>query len=149
MSRDLTLGAIRRALLALVVNFPIYRTYISVCGRSAEDDRYFQQAMEGARTTLNEGDWPVLDYLARWLGGESWRQLPRGHLRKLYKNACVRFQQLTSPVAAKSVEDTSFYRSAVLLSRNDVGFHPQHFSAPVEDFHQVCLQRLEKFPTTC
>ncbi|MGN2430167.1 malto-oligosyltrehalose synthase [Pseudomonas syringae] len=146
MSRDLTLGAIRRTLLALVVNFPIYRTYISVCGRSAQDDRYFQQAMEGARTTLSEGDWPVLDYLARWLGGETWRQLPRGHLRKLYKNACVRFQQLTSPVAAKSVEDTSFYRSAVLLSRNDVGFHPQHFSAPVEDFHQVCLQRLEKFP---
>ncbi|KPW39226.1 Maltooligosyl trehalose synthase [Pseudomonas amygdali pv. mellea] len=146
MSRDLTLGAIRRALLALIVNFPIYRTYISVCGRSAQDDKYFQQAMEGARTTLNEGDWPVLDYLARWLGGEAWRKLPRGPLRKLYKNACVRFQQLTSPVAAKSVEDTSFYRSAVLLSRNDVGFHPQHFSAPVEDFHQVCLERLEKFP---
>ena len=146
MSRDLTLGAIRRALLALIVNFPIYRTYISVCGRSAQDDKYFQQAMEGARETLNEGDWPVLDYLARWLGGEPWRKLPRGRLRKLYKNACVRFQQLTSPVAAKSVEDTSFYRSAVLLSRNDVGFHPQHFSAPVEDFHQVCLQRLEKFP---
>ncbi|AVX22661.1 Malto-oligosyltrehalose synthase [Pseudomonas syringae pv. atrofaciens] len=146
MSRDLTLGAIRRALLALIVNFPIYRTYISVCGRSAQDDKYFQQAMEGARATLNEGDWPVLDYLARWLGGEPWRKLPRGPLRKAYKNACVRFQQLTSPVAAKSVEDTSFYRSAVLLSRNDVGFHPQHFSAPVEDFHQVCLQRLEKFP---
>ncbi|EGH69992.1 malto-oligosyltrehalose synthase, partial [Pseudomonas syringae] len=146
MSRDLTLGAIRRALLALIVNFPIYRTYISVCGRSAQDDKYFQQAMEGARATLNEGDWPVLDYLARWLGGEPWRKLPRGPLRKLYKNACVRFQQLTSPVAAKSVEDTSFYRSAVLLSRNDVGFHPQHFSAPVEDFHQVCLERLEKFP---
>ncbi len=146
MSRDLTLGAIRRALLALIVNFPIYRTYISVCGRSAQDDKYFQHAMEGARETLNEGDWPVLDYLARWLGGEPWRKLPRGRLRKLYKNACVRFQQLTSPVAAKSVEDTSFYRSAVLLSRNDVGFHPQHFSAPVEDFHQVCLKRLEKFP---
>ncbi|POR67274.1 malto-oligosyltrehalose synthase [Pseudomonas syringae] len=146
MSRDLTLGAIRRALLALIVNFPIYRTYISVCGRSAQDDKYFQQAMEGARATLNEGDWPVLDYLARWLGGEPWRKLPRGPLRKLYKNACVRFQQLTSPVAAKSVEDTSFYRSAVLLSRNDVGFHPQHFSAPVEDFHQVCLERLEKYP---
>ncbi|WP_024694994.1 malto-oligosyltrehalose synthase [Pseudomonas syringae] len=146
MSRDLTLGAIRRALLALIVNFPVYRTYISVCGRSAEDERFFQQAMDGARSTLNEGDWPVLDYLARWLGGESWRKLPRGHLRKLYKNACVRFQQLTSPVAAKSVEDTSFYRSAVLLSRNDVGFHPQHFSAPVEAFHQACIQRMETFP---
>ncbi len=61
MSRDLTLGAIRRALLALIVNFPVYRTYITVCGRSAEDERFFQQAMEGARSTLNEGDWPVLD----------------------------------------------------------------------------------------
>ncbi|RRV10782.1 malto-oligosyltrehalose synthase [Pseudomonas sp. v388] len=146
MSRDLTLGAIRRALLALVVNFPIYRTYISVCGRSSEDERFFQQAMEGARATLNEGDWPVLDYLQRWLGGEAWRDLPRGRQRKLYKNACVRFQQLTSPVAAKSVEDTAFYRSAVLLSRNDVGFHPQHFSAPVEDFHAACLKRHESFP---
>jgi (1->4)-alpha-D-glucan 1-alpha-D-glucosylmutase len=146
MSRDLTLGAIRRALLALVVNFPIYRTYIGVCGRSEEDDRFFQQAMQGARTTLSEADWPVLDYLQRWLGGESWRELPRGRQRKLYRNACVRFQQLTSPVAAKSVEDTSFYRSAVLLSRNDVGFHPQHFSAPVDEFHAACLRRSETFP---
>ncbi|AHF67429.1 malto-oligosyltrehalose synthase [Pseudomonas cichorii] len=145
MSRDLTLGAIRRALLALVVNFPIYRTYISACGRSAEDDRFFEQAMQGARTSLNEGDWPVLDYLQRWLGGEPWRKLPRGRLRDLHRKACVRFQQLTSPVAAKSVEDTAFYRSAVLLSRNDVGFHPQHFSAPVEAFHQACQQRHEKF----
>jgi (1->4)-alpha-D-glucan 1-alpha-D-glucosylmutase len=146
MSRDLTLGAIRRALLALVVNFPIYRTYISVCGRSTEDERFFQQAMAGARNTLSEADWPVLDYVQRWLGGESWRQLPRGKQRKLYKNACVRFQQLTSPVAAKSVEDTSFYRSAVLLSRNDVGFHPQHFSAPVQAFHDACTARVAKFP---
>ncbi|KQQ62584.1 maltooligosyl trehalose synthase [Pseudomonas sp. Leaf127] len=146
MSRDLTLGAIRRALLALVCNFPVYRTYISVCGRSAEDERFFQQAMEGARTQLNEGDWPVLEWLQRWLGGTSWRSLPRGKLRKLYRNACVRFQQLTSPVAAKSVEDTSFYRSAVLLSRNDVGFHPGHFSAPAADFHAVCEARQAHFP---
>jgi (1->4)-alpha-D-glucan 1-alpha-D-glucosylmutase len=146
MSRDLTLGAIRRSLLALVVNFPIYRTYISVCGRSAEDERFFQQAMQGARTMLSEADWPVLDYLQRWLGGDSWRKLPRGKQRKLNKNACVRFQQLTSPVAAKSVEDTSFYRSAVLLSRNDVGFHPQHFSAPVKDFHDACIARSQAFP---
>ncbi|BAP45070.1 maltooligosyl trehalose synthase [Pseudomonas sp. StFLB209] len=146
MSRDLTLGAIRRALLALICHFPVYRTYISVCGRSAEDERFFEQAMQGARSSLNEGDWPVLDWLQRWLGGTAWRSLPRGKLRKLYRNACVRFQQLTSPVAAKSVEDTSFYRSAVLLSRNDVGFHPGHFSAPAQDFHQACQQRHQFFP---
>lgn len=146
MSRDLTYGAIRRALLALVVNFPVYRTYINACGRSTEDDRFFQQALDGARLNLSEADWPVLDYLQCWLGGQSWRALPLGRLRKIHRHACVRFQQLTSPVAAKSVEDTAFYRSAVLLSRNDVGFHPQHFSAPASRFHDACTRRAETFP---
>jgi len=146
MTRDLTLGAIRRALQALIVHFPVYRTYISPLGRSPEDDRFFQQAMAGARQTLGEADWPVLDCLARWLGGEAWRRCPPGRPRKRLKHACVRFQQLTSPAAAKAVEDTAFYRSAVLLSRNDVGFSTEQFSAPVADFHRACSERLDTFP---
>ncbi|WP_219097461.1 malto-oligosyltrehalose synthase [Pseudomonas sp. UMAB-40] len=146
MTRDLTLGAIRRALQELIVHFPVYRTYISPRGRSAEDDVFFQQAMDGARQTLGEADWPVLDCLAGWLGGEPWRKRPVGRQRKILKHACVRFQQLTSPAAAKAVEDTAFYRSAVLLSRNDVGFSTEQFSAPVADFHAVCINRLEQFP---
>jgi (1->4)-alpha-D-glucan 1-alpha-D-glucosylmutase len=107
---------------------------------------FFRQAMDGARQTLGEADWPVLDCLAGWLGGEPWRQRPAGRARKRLKHACVRFQQLTSPAAAKAVEDTAFYRSAVLLSRNDVGFSTEQFSAPVADFHQACIERLESFP---
>ena len=146
MSRDLTLGAIRRALQALIVHFPVYRTYISPRGRSTQDDVFFQQAMDGARQTLSEADWPVLDCLAGWLGGEPWRKRPVGRQRKRLKHACVRFQQLTSPAAAKAVEDTAFYRSAVLLSRNDVGFCTEQFSAPLSDFHAACINRLAKFP---
>ncbi|MBC2380781.1 malto-oligosyltrehalose synthase [Pseudomonas sp. WS 5106] len=146
MTRDLTLGAIRRALQELIVHFPVYRTYISARGRSAADDALFQQAMEGARSTLGEGDWPVLDHLANWLGGQPWRNRPVGRERKILKHACVRFQQLTSPAAAKAVEDTAFYRSAVLLSRNDVGFSTEQFSAPLADFHAVNQQRLQTFP---
>ncbi len=146
MTRDLTLGAIRRALQELIVHFPVYRTYISARGRSGEDDVFFQQAMDGARQALSEADWPVLDCLARWLGGEPWRNRPMGRPRKMLKHACVRFQQLTSPAAAKAVEDTAFYRSAVLLSRNDVGFSTEQFSAPVADFHAVCANRLAEFP---
>lgn len=146
MTRDLTLGAIRRALQELIVHFPVYRTYISARGRSAADDRLFQQAMDGARTTLGEGDWPVLDHLTNWLGGQPWRNRPVGRERKILKHACVRFQQLTSPSAAKAVEDTAFYRSAVLLSRNDVGFGTEQFSAPLADFHGVNQQRLQSFP---
>ncbi|MGB4486870.1 malto-oligosyltrehalose synthase [Pseudomonas veronii] len=146
MSRDLTLGAIRRALQELIVHFPVYRTYISACGRSERDDTFFLQALAGARSTLSEGDWPVLDNLEKWLGGQPWRNRPLGRERKLLKHACVRFQQLTSPAAAKAVEDTAFYRSAVLLSRNDVGFSTEQFSAPLADFHAANQQRLQALP---
>ncbi|KAA6172500.1 malto-oligosyltrehalose synthase [Pseudomonas veronii] len=146
MTRDLTLGAIRRALQELIVHFPVYRTYISARGRSERDDVFFQQALAGARSTLSEGDWPVLDHLEKWLGGQPWRDRPVGRERKILKHACVRFQQLTSPAAAKAVEDTAFYRSAVLLSRNDVGFSTEQFSATVTDFHRVNQQRLQTFP---
>ena len=146
MTRDLTLGAIRRVLQALIVHFPVYRTYISAMGRSAQDEGFFQQAMDGARQTLGEADWPVLDCVAAWLGGTPWRRKPRGRSRKILKHACVRFQQLTSPAAAKAVEDTALYRSAVLLSRNDVGYNTEQFSAPVSDFHEINQQRFAEFP---
>ncbi|MCG6538514.1 malto-oligosyltrehalose synthase [Pseudomonas sp. KSR10] len=146
MTRDITLGAIRRALLELIVHFPVYRTYIGAHGRREADEPFFQQALAGARTTLGEADWPLLDLLDRWLGGESLRSLPPGPARRIRRYACTRFQQLTSPAAAKAVEDTACYRSGALLSRNDVGFDPQTFSAPVDAFHAECLARAEHFP---
>ncbi|MBA1200633.1 malto-oligosyltrehalose synthase [Pseudomonas capeferrum] len=146
MTRDLTLGAIRRALQALVEHYPVYRTYINALGRPAEDERFFQQALGGARQTLGEADWPLLDHLQRWLGGQRWRSLPPGRARKQLRHACVRFQQLTAPSAAKAVEDTAFYRSARLLSRNDVGFEAERFSAGAEVFHNEAQRRLRDFP---
>ena len=146
MTRDLTLGAIRRALQALVEHYPVYRTYINALGRPAEDEVFFQQALQGARQSLNENDWPVLEHLQHWLGGQPWRQLPVGRPRKHLRHACVRFQQLTAPSAAKAVEDTAFYRSARLLSRNDVGFEAERFSAGPEVFHNEAQRRLRDFP---
>lgn len=146
MTRDITLGAIRRALLELIVHFPVYRTYIGARGRRETDEPFFQRALAGAKTTLGEADWPLLDLLDRWLGGESLRSLPPGPARRIRRYACTRFQQLTSPAAAKAVEDTACYRSGALLSRNDVGFDPQTFSAPVEAFHAECMERAEYFP---
>ena len=146
MTRDLTLGAIRRALQALVAHYPVYRTYFNACGRPAEDEKFFQQALANARHDLAEADWPLLDQLAQWLGGQPWRQLPPGRPRKHLRHACVRFQQLTAPSAAKAVEDTAFYRSARLLSRNDVGFEAERFSAGPEYFHNEAQRRLRDFP---
>ncbi|WAB99877.1 malto-oligosyltrehalose synthase [Pseudomonas putida] len=146
MTRDLTLGAIRRALQALVAHYPVYRTYFNACGRPAEDEKFFQQALANARQDLSDADWPLLEQLEQWLGGQGWRRLPPGRQRKHLRHACVRFQQLTAPSAAKAVEDTTFYRSARLLSRNDVGFEAERFSAGPEHFHNEAQRRLRDFP---
>lgn len=145
-TRDLTLGAIHRALFELVVHFPVYRTYASTGHRSLQDQAFFSLALNDARTTLAQSDWPLLGYLDQWLGGEPLHSLPPGPLRHLRQKTLARFQQLTSPIAAKAVEDTACYRSAVLLSRNDVGFDPARFSGPVAQFHQYCEERAACFP---
>ncbi|MGV8834994.1 malto-oligosyltrehalose synthase, partial [Cellvibrio sp.] len=51
-TRDLTLSALRRALIELVIHFPVYRTYVTVCGRTASDQiEFFNRALAGAKTT--------------------------------------------------------------------------------------------------
>lgn len=145
-TRDLTLGSIRRAVLELIIHFPVYRTYAGAHGRSEQDQLFFQQAKAAARNQLSEADWPILDYLDRWLGGEALRQLPPGPARQQRQKMLTRFQQLTSPAAAKAVEDTACYRSAVSLSRNDVGFDPQHFSASVAEIEASWQRRAAHLP---
>jgi (1->4)-alpha-D-glucan 1-alpha-D-glucosylmutase len=58
----------------------------------------------------------------------------------------TRFQQLTPPVMAKGVEDTSFYRYLRLLALNDVGGDPGRFGIGVEEFHRANRERAERFP---
>lgn len=145
-TRDFTLGTIRRALMALIAHFPVYRTYAVSCGRSDTDAAVFASALEGARNTLGEQDWPVLAKLDDWLGGMALHALPPTGVRYLLRKVLARFQQLTSPAAAKAVEDTACYRSGVLLSRYDVGFDAARFAQSTDAFHHQCQQRAQRFP---
>ncbi len=58
----------------------------------------------------------------------------------------VRFQQLSSPTAAKSVEDTAFYRYGRLLSRNEVGSEPSRFALSAAAFHTANRERRRRYP---
>ena len=51
VTRDFTLTALRRALVEVLVHFPIYRLYISTGGRSEDDKRILDWALAGARRT--------------------------------------------------------------------------------------------------
>jgi (1->4)-alpha-D-glucan 1-alpha-D-glucosylmutase len=48
----------------------------------------------------------------------------------------MKFQQITGPVMAKSVEDTVFYIYNRLVSLNEVGGNPEQFGIGVDDFHK-------------
>jgi malto-oligosyltrehalose synthase len=119
---DLNRPALRRALTEMLVNFPVYRGY----GKPA-DVPWLEQAAKAAKRTGLESDGWVIDWLER--------RMLEPH------RATTRFQQLSAPIAAKSVEDTAFYRYGALLSRNDVGFDTERFGWPAADFHARMQRR--------
>jgi len=141
-TRDWSEDAIERVLTRWLAAFPVYRTYADPQGRSAADQAHCQQAATRARQlpglALSRADARLLDQVSHWLAGES-EQADRCL-------ALRRFQQLTPPLAAKSLEDTLFYRYGALLSRNEVGASPEQFALSAAEFHRACAARARRFP---
>ena len=118
--RDFTRADFRRALRAVVVAFPVYRTYVTdVAGPSLDDRRRLDEAFARAEAGDTEIDAELLQFLRAVLGGEL-----EGELET---ELALRFQQLTAPAMAKGVEDTAFYRYSRLVALNEVGGEPGHF----------------------
>ncbi|MGU3492540.1 malto-oligosyltrehalose synthase [Xanthobacteraceae bacterium A53D] len=145
-TRDITEAALRRVLNELVVAFPVYRSYVTVGGRTEQDRRFLRHAATEARKRLPPIDHPVLDLLTRWVSGitpettgDIWQTGTRAY-------ALAKFQQLTAPIAAKSMEDTLFYRYGRLLSRNEVGSDPHDLALPLDDFHRQVAARAKTLP---
>ncbi|MBK4738237.1 malto-oligosyltrehalose synthase [Noviherbaspirillum pedocola] len=145
-TRDIAASAIRRVLTEVLVSFPAYRSYVSEAGGDAHDRALLQTAIDEARACVRAADMPVLDALFAWLGGEAPQDVADEAARTLRLAAIRRFQQLTPPLAAKAVEDTTFYRYGPLLSRNEVGADPGRFSLKPEAFHRANEERARDFP---
>jgi (1->4)-alpha-D-glucan 1-alpha-D-glucosylmutase len=145
-TRDFTLTAMRRALEDLLVHFPVYRIYAGLGGISEVDARVLAWAMAGARRTVRTADRPLLELIGNLLSGAGIRDVPAGARRQEWLRAMVRFQQLSAPTAAKSVEDTAFYRYGRLLSRNEVGSEPSQFAISPDAFHSASTDRRRRFP---
>ncbi|MEJ8757296.1 malto-oligosyltrehalose synthase [Pontibacter sp. H259] len=58
----------------------------------------------------------------------------------------MRSQQFTGPLAAKGVEDTTFYNYNRLLSLNEVGNSPEIFNLSPEEFHGHMQRRQQQYP---
>jgi (1->4)-alpha-D-glucan 1-alpha-D-glucosylmutase len=146
LTRDTTLTAIQRTLTELLAHFHVYRIYAGATGLSQADRTAMDWALAGARRTVRAMDRHLLELLAQWLSGESLRSVPAGTRRREFLRAMVRFQQLSAPTAAKSVEDTAFYRYGRLLSRNEVGTEPSQFAMTESAYHAAMRDRRKRMP---
>ncbi len=135
--RDRPEGALRRCLARILVHFPHYRSYAAEgLGTGA-----LHEAIAAAEPSCLPPDRAHLPRIADWLGSP-----PTGPHAALRHEAIRRFEQLSAPIAAKSVEDTAFYRYAPLLSRNDVGFDPGERVGSLAGWHAACAHRAAHWP---
>lgn len=143
--RDFTLVSLTRALVEILIAFPVYRTYVRPSTVASEEDRrVITLAVRLARLRAAPAiDSSVFEFIQGILllgsaVGEAERQS--------HEWFALRFQQLTGPVMAKAVEDTAFYRYGRLIALNEVGGDPARFGMSVERFHAEYAERFRSWP---
>jgi len=146
-TRDYTLNGLRRALTEVTACLPVYRTYLLEGSASPQDRHFVQWAVRDALTHSEEDDLSVFDFIQRCLLGEVLPDAPAA-LAAQVRRFAARFQQFSSPVAAKGVEDTAFYRWFALASLNEVGGEPAQFGMTVAQFHAASADRGLRWPHT-
>lgn len=143
-TRDYTLLALRNVLREVIACFPVYRTYIAAGDIAQSDRQIVGRAIAEARRRNPLLDQELFAFLRDVLflerppldsAGERERALFVG-----------RFQQVTGPVAAKGVEDTTFYRYIPLTSLSEVGVELPRPLMSVSEFHQKTLERQRRWP---
>jgi (1->4)-alpha-D-glucan 1-alpha-D-glucosylmutase len=137
---DFTLKSLRDALTEIVACFPVYRTYVTEQGVSESDRAYINDAVDCAKEKSSTIETSVYDFIREVLLTSQGQGHPQFYQRSVIHFA-MKFQQYTSALMAKGVEDTSFYRYNRLVSLNDVGGDPLRFGTTPEQFHREIVQR--------
>ncbi|GGU70240.1 malto-oligosyltrehalose synthase [Lentzea flava] len=119
--RDVPFEDACQAVAEVMVNFPVYRSYLP------EGLRYWETAVRRSKS-------PAVRAL-----DEQVRADPHGEL-------ATRIQQTSGMVVAKGTEDTAFYRYTNFVALNEVGGSPDRFGMPVEEFHQRAAVREAQTP---
>ncbi|MEP8910475.1 malto-oligosyltrehalose synthase [Enterobacter mori] len=127
---------IHHALRELLIAFPVYRTYGTAEGLTPSDVTLLSRVV----ASVNASE-PALSLIVRILTGD----LPERD-RDSATLFRTRFQQLTGPLMAKSVEDTLFFRHNLELALNEVGADPTPRAFSLSRFHQEMRIRLARQP---
>ncbi len=141
---DVTLYGLRRALTEVLVSFPVYRSYVSWTEFTHNDQKYMETAINLAEH-YEPALAPELHFLRKFLLLQYPPYIDEDGKKEWIKFA-MRFQQYTSPVMAKGLEDTVLYIFNRLISLNDVGGQPEFFGHSIKEFHHLNKKRLRLTP---
>jgi (1->4)-alpha-D-glucan 1-alpha-D-glucosylmutase len=146
-SRDFTHHSLRQALREIIACFPVYRSYITDSDIADADRKYVLQAVRRAMLANPTLSTPMFHFvrdmlLLRSLGPEPDDAQYQADQRRFVG----KFQQVTSPVMAKGVEDTAFYVYNRLVSLNEVGGDPDRFGVPPVKLHEALADRQSHWP---
>ena len=145
-TRDYTAERLRDALELFVLNFPVYRTYVTAAGASSADRRIIDAAIEQSRNEWIGTDDSIFDFLKDALTLDLVAPGRARHSITRVRRFAFKVQQFTGPMMAKSLEDTAFYRYHRLLALNEVGGDPTSAPLSVADFHQIMTARMSAAP---
>lgn len=145
--RDFTREELTAAIRETIAGFPVYRTYVSSENEkiSERDEKNIRDAIAKAREKNPILNSIVFDFFQETLLLTLKTEEKSEEINK-YKDFLFRFQQLTGPIMAKGVEDTSFYIYNRLLSLNEVGGDPFCFGYTPKDFHDHNILRSKRWP---
>jgi (1->4)-alpha-D-glucan 1-alpha-D-glucosylmutase len=144
-TRDFTLNNLTTAIVEVVANFPVYRTYVTRTGVNERDRRYIEQAISRAKRKNPALSVTVFDFLKDVLLLEYPDNFEEPD-RMEWLDFVMRFQQMTGPIMAKGVEDTAFYAYNRFVSLNEVGGNPERFGTPLDTFHGMNIERSKFWP---
>jgi (1->4)-alpha-D-glucan 1-alpha-D-glucosylmutase len=143
--RDFTLNSLIRSIVEAAAHFPVYRSYINGYEVKDRDRQHIEAAVAKAKRRNPAISSSIFDYLRDvlllkfpdYLSDED---------KQEWLDFAMRFQQLTGPIMAKGVEDTTFYVYNRLVSLNEVGGSPERFGTNLDTFHGQNMERSKFWP---
>jgi (1->4)-alpha-D-glucan 1-alpha-D-glucosylmutase len=143
--RDFTLNSLTQAMREIIACFPVYRTYVNEREQVRRRDRqYIEFAVAEAKRRNPGRPRAVFDFVRDLLLKQA-DYIPEEE-REEHLRFVGKFQQVTSPVTAKGIEDTALYNYNRLVSLNEVGGEPDHFGIAPDALHDWLRSRAAKWP---
>ncbi|MGI8893720.1 MAG: malto-oligosyltrehalose synthase, partial [Bacteroidia bacterium] len=136
LQKEIMPEADKETLAIMLAAMPVYRLYPTQKGITEPDKNILDQSAKKAKQYAGNEKVDRISNLLKNGDGDQWLYFMQ------------RFMQLSGPLAAKGIEDTTFYQYNSLISHNEVGNNPEFYDYSPETFTDYLKERNKNFKNT-